>query len=263
MALYHLEAQAYYSISEAFKNFERHAVLFSGGKDSSLLLHLVLKVAKIYNKEIKVIHIDTGLNFPEVLSFRDKVVQENNLKLYVGHVDGDDADPQMSRNRRQSFALNKIIEENKFDIIFGGGRRDEDKARQKELFFSKRGVDKGWRPDNYTPEIWPFLSDQKEDGEHYRVFPLSNWTEVDIWNYINQCSIEVCDLYFSHERDGKMQRFRTIGDSSNSTPVPSSAKNAAEIYAETLKLRTRERGSRQDDNFSEFSMEIRKREGYF
>lgn len=312
MNLFKLESESFYVISEALRNYKKIGLLFSGGKDSSVLLSLVMPMAKAMNVPISVIHIDTGLNFPEILGFRDELIQSyqesgHEIELLVGQVS--QSLEIKDRNRQQSFVLNEMIEKHQFDVIFGGGRRDEDKARQKELFFSLRQatvknekVQAGWQPEQYRPEIWPWIALPKKHGEHYRVFPISNWTEVDIWQYIDLAQVPLCDLYFSHQRvvyfesnskgineshflngsaDGKREffispvglnnpisqiaevRFRTIGDSSNTMPFFSKARTAREIFLETKNLRTRERGLRQDDRFSEFSMEIRKREGYF
>ncbi len=274
-----LEQESLYVIRQAFFLYENIAVLFSGGKDSSILLHLVHRVSREVNKSYELIHVDTGFNFEEILSFRDETVAEVNKKLIIGHVTGHWAE----RNRNQSQVLTQIISDRKYDVVFGGGRRDEDKARQKEIFFSRRQVSRGWVPEETDPEFWPWLGLKKDPADHFRVFPLNNWCEEDVWYYLWQSKIKISSLYFSHQRATEninnhgqtlsspvdksvaleWVRFRTIGDKTNSSPIKSKARTAEEILVENMRMYEPERGLRQDDAFSEYSMEIRKREGYF
>jgi sulfate adenylyltransferase subunit 2 len=265
----HLESSAKRIIEIAFRRFENIAVLFSGGKDSSVLLNLVDQVAKEMQRDYSIVHINTGQNFNEINEFIDRTVKKYRRPLMVGYVT---LNEKIGLNRSQSEALNKVIRKHSFEIVFGGGRRCEDKARQKEDLFSIRENQSGeWRPEISHAEIFPWLGLKKEKGFDYRVFPLSDWLEVDVLSYVKYTELEISNLYFSHPRKNgptddshvEMVRFRTIGDKTNSTPILSHAATIDSVVEETLQLQTPERASRLDDRFSEFSMEIRKREGYF
>ncbi len=255
-----LETEARAVIEASFRRWDNLALLFSGGKDSTLLFYLVSDVAKKLNRSFQLIHIDTGFNFPEILQFRDQLVESHQASIIVKPVT--ETDPNKV-NRAQSLHLNQVIADNGFDIVFGGGRRDEDKARQKELFFSRRKNGEGWKPETPEVEIGTLGGLFKNSDEHFRVFPFNNWTEFDIWTAIGLKNLPVCSLYFSHERQGQACRFRTIGDQTNSAPIASTAKTPFEVAMENKKLQTLERDRRKDDQFSEYAMEIRKKEGYF
>lgn len=259
--LVELENRSFDVIERAFENFGKLALLFSGGKDSTVLFHLVEQVANRLDRDFYLIHIDTGMNFPEILDFRDQLVKLSHRPLVVESIAIDSS--SLTPNRLQSFALNQVILREKFDVIFGGARRDEDKARQKELYFSKRINGQGWQPDYVQPELWPYLFFGKNGNEHYRVFPLNDWTEGDVWAYISVRDLKICDLYYAHPGPQGLQRYRTIGDKSNSLPIKTKAQTPWEVFVENQNLQTPERATRQDDQFSEFAMEIRKKEGYF
>lgn len=290
-----LEAEAIYVIREAIAQFENPVLLFSGGKDSITLLRLAQKAFYPAALPFPVLHIDTGHNFPETIAYRDATVQETGVRLLVGYVQeaidsglvveerGHDA----SRIRLQTASLLEMIEKNRFDAALGGARRDEEKARAKERFFSHRDDFGQWDPKNQRPELWNLFNGRKHRGEHFRVFPLSNWTEMDVWQYILKERIEMPSLYFSHqrlciERDGillpfcdylnlregevpveKTVRFRTIGDMTSTGATESLASSIEDIIQETAASRLTERGGRADDKRSEASMEDRKKEGYF
>ncbi|MBP7210578.1 MAG: sulfate adenylyltransferase subunit 2 [Paludibacteraceae bacterium] len=290
-----LESEAIFIIRETKALFENPVLLFSGGKDSLVMLHLAIKAFLPDKMPIPVLHVDTGHNFKETLQFRDNFISKNETNLIVAYVQ-DDIDSGISieekgfyasRNYLQTVTLLRAINENKFDAALGGGRRDEEKSRAKERFFSHRNEFGQWNPKNQRPELWNLFNHKKSIGEHFRIFPLSNWTELDIWNYILLKNIELPNLYFTHQRkcfvrDGVilahsdfvplkpnekpeiMQvRFRTIGDMTCTGATLSKATNTEEVIRELIKLNCTERGSRFDDKRSDSAMEDRKREGYF
>ena len=289
-----LEAEAIHIIREVVAQMERPALLFSGGKDSICLLHLALKAFAPAPLPMPVVHIDTGHNFPEVLEFRDRIVERYGLNLIVGSVqEAIDAgtvreEPNRSRNRIQTPVLLDTIENNRFDACMGGARRDEEKARAKERVFSFRDDFGQWDPRNQRPELWSLYNGKVHPGESIRVFPLSNWTELDIWDYIRSREVEVPSIYYAHERevflrdgmwmaanefavpgDGdqvivKKVRYRTVGDATLTAAVESDADTIDLIIEETAATRLTERGAtRGDDRVSEAAMEDRKKEGYF
>lgn len=288
-----LEAEAIHIIREVAAEFERPVLLFSGGKDSIVMLHLAIKAFAPGRLPFPVMHVDTGHNFEEVIATRDALVAKHSLRLVVASVQEDiDAgrvvDNGPSRNPLQTVSLLRGIRENKFDAAFGGARRDEEKARAKERVFSFRDEFGQWDPKNQRPELWNLYNGRHRKGEHIRVFPLSNWTEYDIWAYIGAEEIELPSIYYAHERqvferDGmllavheflkpgenepvitKTVRFRTVGDVTCTGCVESEASTVEEVIAETAVSRLTERGAtRADDRISEAGMEDRKREGYF
>ncbi len=294
-----LESEAIHIVREVVAEFERPALLFSGGKDSAVLLHVAAKACWPQQIPFPVIHVDTGHNFPEVISYRDAEVVRRELRLVVGSVQEDidrgaiveHPTPGATRNRLQTYTLLRVLEEGNYDAVFGGGRRDEEKARAKERIFSLRDEFGQWDPRAQRPELWNLYNTRHRPGEHFRVFPLSNWTELDIWQYIESEAIPLPAIYFSHRREvfrrngmllatGPFSapregvsgeepfhasvRYRTIGDMTCTAAVESMASSPAEIIAETAATRTSERGaSRADDLVSEAAMEDRKREGYF
>lgn len=291
-----LEAEAIHIIREVAAEFERPVLLFSGGKDSAVMLHLAVKAFAPAKVPFPVMHVDTGHNFPEVIEFRDRRVAELGLRLIVASVQEaidagkvvEETGPGASRNRLQTVPLLEAIEENGFDAVFGGARRDEEKARAKERVFSFRDEFSQWDPKNQRPELWSLYNARHRRGEHMRVFPISNWTEMDVYQYILQEGIELPSIYFSHrrrvfERDGMLMaespylqlmdgetvfeadvRFRTVGDMTCTAAFESKAKTIEEIIEEVATTRITERGaSRADDRVSEAAMEDRKREGYF
>jgi sulfate adenylyltransferase subunit 2 len=291
-----LEAEAVHIFREVAATFERPVLLFSGGKDSVVMLRVAAKAFWPAPLPFSVMHIDTGHNFDEVIEFRDHTVRQLALRLVVGSVQ-DDIDagrsvegsgPHASRNRLQTTALLRAIRQNRFDAVFGGARRDEEKARAKERVFSLRDEFGQWDPRNQRPELWNLYNGQHRKGEHVRVFPLSNWTELDIWQYILDERIELPSLYYAHrrtvfQRDGMLLaltrhvtlqsgeepfettvRFRTVGDATCTGCVESSAATPADVVAEVAATRVTERGAtRADDRISEAGMEDRKKEGYF
>jgi len=289
-----LEAESMHIFRETIAEFDRPVLLFSGGKDSILMLHLAIKAFAPGPVPFPVMHVDTGHNFPEVLDYRDRAVEQYNLRLVVASVqDAIDAGkvrerPDGTRNPLQTVPLLEGITSNKFDAVFGGGRRDEEKARAKERVFSIRDDFGQWDPRRQRPEIWTLWNGKHRAGEHVRVFPLSNWTELDVWQYLAQEEIEIPSIYFAHQRrvflrDGmwlpespvtptregevieeRTVRYRTVGDMSCTGAVESDAATYEAIVAEVASSRLTERGAtRADDRMSEAAMEDRKREGYF
>jgi sulfate adenylyltransferase subunit 2 len=291
-----LEAEAVHIFREVAATIERPGLLFSGGKDSVVMLHVAAKAFWPAPVPFPVMHVDTGHNFDEVIAFRDRVVDQLGVRLVVASVQDDidagrvaeDTGPRASRNRLQTVTLLRGIRENQFGAVFGGARRDEEKARAKERVFSFRDEFGAWDPRNQRPELWSLYNGRHRRGENIRVFPLSNWTELDIWNYILRENIDLPPLYYAHkrqviERDGMlladtrflqriegespfeaMVRFRTIGDATCTGCVESSAVTAAEVVTEVAAARITERGAtRADDRISEAGMEDRKKEGYF
>jgi sulfate adenylyltransferase subunit 2 len=290
-----LEAESVYIFREVAATIERPGLLFSGGKDSVVMLHLAVKAFWPAPVPFPVMHVDTGQNFDEVIDFRDRMVEKYGLRLIVEKVQ-DDIDagrvheeyPGAPRNRLQTVTLLRGIRDNNFGAVFGGARRDEEKARAKERVFSFRDEFGQWDPRNQRPELWNLYNGRHRKGENIRVFPLSNWTELDIWSYVNEEDIELPPLYFAHkrtvvERDGMLLavnrfiepedgetpfeatvRYRTVGDATCTGCVESSAASAADVVAEVAAARLTERGAtRADDRISEAGMEDRKKEGYF
>ncbi|MEU7958497.1 MULTISPECIES: sulfate adenylyltransferase subunit CysD [Micromonospora] len=289
-----LEAEAVHIIREVAGTLERPVLLFSGGKDSAVMLHLALKAFLPGQLPFPVLHVDTGHNFPEVIEYRDKVVAEHQLTLRVAHVQDyiDDGRlterPDGSRNPLQTVPLLDAITQHRFDAVFGGGRRDEEKARAKERVFSLRDEFGQWDPRQQRPELWNLYNGRHDPGGHVRVFPLSNWTELDVWHYIAREEIPLPAIYFAHQRevflrngmwlapgewggprrDEQVQertvRYRTVGDMSCTGALESGAATIDEVIAEISLSRITERGSsRADDRMSDTAMEDRKREGYF
>ena len=291
-----LEAEGIHIIREAVAEAERPVLLFSGGKDSAVILWLAMKAFHPGRLHFPVMHVDTGHNFQEVLDFRDRTIEQIGAELIVASVQesidkgrqSDQTGPRASRNRLQIEPLLRAITENKYDVVFGGARRDEEKARAKERVFSFRDEFGQWDPKNQRPELWNLYNGRYRVGEHMRVFPISNWTEMDIWQYIEREGIELPSIYFSHkrtvfERDGMLMavspyiqqydheeefeaivRFRTVGDMSCTGAFESSASTIEDIIAEVSATRITERGaSRADDRTAEAAMEDRKKEGYF
>jgi sulfate adenylyltransferase subunit 2 len=290
-----LESEAVFIIREVAAQFERPVLLFSGGKDSITLTHLAKKAFCPGKIPFPLMHIDTGHNFPETLEFRDRLVEKLGVKLIVktvqesidrGRVE-EETGYDASRNALQTVTLLDALTEMEFDAAIGGARRDEEKARAKERFFSFRDEFGQWDPKNQRPEIWHLFNAQKKKGEHFRVFPLSNWTELDVWQYIWMESVEIPSLYFSHKRSvfrrygalladtpvikrrpsektfERTVRFRTIGDMTCTGAVESPAHSVEDIIMEVAATRTTERDSRADDKRSEAAMEDRKKLGYF
>ncbi len=291
-----LEAESIHIIREAVAESERPVLLFSGGKDSALVLRLAVKAFYPARLPFPVMHVDTGHNFPEVLEFRDSTITELHAELIVASVQDsidagrvvEETGPYASRNRLQIEPLLAAIQQNKFDAVFGGARRDEEKARAKERVFSFRDGFGQWDPKNQRPELWSLYNGRHRQGEHVRVFPISNWTELDVWQYIRDEGVELPTIYFSHrrkvfERDGMLMaesafiermegeevfeaevRFRTVGDMSCTGAVASRAVSMEDVVAEIAATRITERGeTRADDRASEAAMEDRKRVGYF
>jgi len=290
-----LESEAIYVIREVVAQFENPALLFSGGKDSICLAYLSRKAFYPARIPFPLVHIDTGHNFPETIEYRDWLVKELGVQLIVGSVQEsidtgrvqEERGYNASRNALQTVTLLDTIEKNKFDACMGGARRDEEKARAKERFFSHRDEFGQWDPKNQRPELWNLFNGRKHIGEHFRVFPISNWTEMDVWQYILQENIPIPKLYYAHERevivrDGvllstspylklkpgeapvkKTVRFRTCGDMPITGAVESTATTLEEIIQEIATSRRTERGTRNDDKRSETSMEDRKKAGYF
>jgi len=290
-----LESEAIFIMREIASQFERPVLLFSGGKDSILLVHLAVKAFYPAKIPFTLLHIDTGHNFQETIQFRDDLVKKIGAKLIVGSVQEsidngrvtEETGADASRNKLQTTTLLDALNELKSDVAIGGGRRDEEKARAKERFFSHRDAFGQWDPKNQRPELWNLFNGKKHLGEHFRVFPISNWTEMDVWQYILMEKIEMPSLYYTHKRkvfnrDGMwlaaedfMQlkegekvtelnvRCRTIGDVTCTGLVLSTADNLEDIVREVAAARDTERGGRADDKRSEAAMEDRKKEGYF
>jgi sulfate adenylyltransferase subunit 2 len=290
-----LEGEAIHILREVAAQFERAAILFSGGKDSITVTWLARKAFAPARIPFPLLHIDTGHNFAETLAFRDRFARDQGCELVVRAVEDsiaqgrvkDETGPGASRNTLQSVTLLDAIKELKLDAAIGGGRRDEEKARAKERVFSHRDFFGAWDPKNQRPELWQLYNGRKNPGEHFRVFPISNWTELDVWQYIAHEEMPLPGLYFSHARDvvrrdgllmadepvvgalpGDVRarltvRFRTVGDITCTGAVESGAATVAEIIAEVAAARVTERGGRGDDRRSETAMEDRKRQGYF
>lgn len=290
-----LESESIYVLREVAAQFENPCILFSGGKDSIVVVHLALKAFYPASVPFTLLHVDTGHNFQEALDYRDDLVNKHGLRLLVASVQEaidkglvrEEKGYTASRNALQTVPLLEAIEKNKFDCAIGGARRDEEKARAKERFFSHRDEFGQWDPKNQRPELWNIFNGRKHMGEHFRVFPISNWTEMDVWQYIYQEKIEMPSLYFSHkrkvfERDGvwyadseymqkkpnevaeeRVVRFRTVGDITCTGAVFSTASTLEDIIQEVAASRTTERGTRADDKRSEAAMEDRKKAGYF
>ncbi|MGK5641432.1 sulfate adenylyltransferase subunit CysD [Streptomyces sp. URMC 126] len=289
-----LESEAVHVFREVAGEFERPVLLFSGGKDSVVMLHTALKAFAPAPLPFALLHVDTGHNFPEVLAYRDSVVARHGLRLHIASVQQfiDDGRlrerPDGTRNPLQTVPLLDAIERHRFDAVFGGGRRDEEKARAKERVFSLRDEFGGWDPRRQRPELWDLYNGRHSPGEHVRVFPLSNWTELDVWQYIAREGIELPSIYYAHERevfarsgmwltpgewggprDGerverRLVRYRTVGDMSCTGAVESDAATVERVIEEIAASRLTERGAtRADDKLSEAAMEDRKREGYF
>jgi len=290
-----LESEAIYVMREVAAQFERPVLLFSGGKDSIVMVHLARKAFYPGKIPFPLMHIDTGHNFPETLAFRDQLMEKVGARLIVRYVQDsidqgrvvEEKGPYASRNVLQTVTLLDALAEFKFEAAIGGARRDEEKARAKERFFSHRDAFGQWDPKNQRPELWGLYNGLKQPNEHFRVFPLSNWTELDVWQYIRLEKVELPSLYFSHRRDiinrdgvllaasevvqpvndekikNIIIRFRTIGDMTCTGAVESQANSIEEIIQEVASARVTERGARTDDKRSEAAMEDRKKQGYF
>jgi len=290
-----LEHEAIFIMREVAAQFERPALLFSGGKDSIVMVRLAQKAFAPAKIPFPLVHIDTGHNFSEAIEFRDRLAKDLGARLIVRYVEDsikagravEEKGPNPSRNGLQTVTLLDSIEELKFDACLGGARRDEEKARAKERFFSHRDEFGQWDPKNQRPELWNLFNGRKNHGEHFRIFPLSNWTEMDIWQYIARENIPLPSLYFSHEREivnrngtllantpfitvmpgekveKRVIRFRTVGDATCTGAVESTASTLGDIIQEVATARQTERGTRSDDKRSETAMEDRKKAGYF
>ncbi|WLD24709.1 sulfate adenylyltransferase subunit CysD [Flavobacterium dauae] len=290
-----LESEAIYILREVWAQFQNPVILFSGGKDSIVVTHLAQKAFYPAKVPFALMHVDTGHNFPETIKFRDDLIESLGVQLLVGSVQdsidegrvAEEKGKNASRNFLQITTLLDAIEKNKIDCAIGGGRRDEEKARAKERFFSHRDEFGQWDPKNQRPELWNLLNGKCFQGEHFRAFPISNWTEMDVWNYILRENIAIPSLYFAHEReviwrDGawipnsefitldkdeeittKKIRFRTLGDITITGGIESDADTLEKIVQEVSTMRMTERGNRADDKRSETAMEDRKKQGYF
>ena len=290
-----LESEAIFILRETAAQFERPGLLFSGGKDSIVMAHLASKAFSPARIPFPFVHVDTGHNFPETIDFRDQFIEKLGIELIVGSVQDsinrgtavEETGRNASRNALQSVTLLETIDKESLDACLGGGRRDEEKARAKERFFSHRDAFGQWDPKNQRPELWNLFNGRKNPGENFRVFPLSNWTEMDIWQYTKLENIELPGLYFAHDREvferngsllavsdfislqdqeevsTKTVRFRTIGDATCTGAVESQADSLDAVISEVAASRITERGSRADDRRSEAAMEDRKKQGYF
>lgn len=290
-----LESEAIYVLRETAAQFDKPVLLFSGGKDSIVMSHLAIKAFYPAKIPFPLMHVDTGHNFPETIEFRDALVEKAGAQLIVSSVQKaidegrvqEEKGPNASRNGLQIVALLDSLEEGQYDAALGGARRDEEKARAKERFFSHRDEFGQWDPKNQRPELWNIFNGRKQHGEHFRIFPLSNWTEMDIWQYIKAEKIELPSLYFAHEREVLVRngvilavsefvqpregetvevrkvRFRTMGDATITGAVESDADDLDKIIEEVAAARITERGGRADDKRSESAMEDRKKQGYF
>ena len=290
-----LESEAIYILREVWAQFERPVILFSGGKDSIVVTPLAQKAFYPAKIPFALMHVDTGHNFPETIDFRDKLIEKLGVELIVGSVQesidagrvAEERGKNATRNALQITTLLDAIEEHKVDCAIGGGRRDEEKARAKERFFSHRDDFGQWDPKNQRPELWNLLNGRHFEGEHFRAFPISNWTEMDVWNYILRENIDIPSLYLAHEREviwrqdswipmsehlvleasetvvTKKIRFRTLGDITITGGIESDADNLEKIVQEVAAMKQTERGNRSDDKRSETAMEDRKRQGYF
>jgi len=290
-----LESEAIFILREVWAQFQNPVIMFSGGKDSILITHLAKKAFYPSKIPFALMHVDTGHNFPETIQFRDDLVANLNARLIVGLVQEsinkgrvtEEKGKNATRNALQITTLLDAIEENKIDCAIGGGRRDEEKARAKERFFSHRDDFGQWDPKNQRPELWNIFNGKYQEGEHFRAFPISNWTEMDVWNYIKRENIAIPSLYLAHEREvvwrsnswipnseflvldkdeeivTKKIRFRTLGDITITGGIESDADTLEKIVQEVSSMRQTERGNRTDDKRSETAMEDRKKQGYF
>ncbi|MBX2828868.1 MAG: sulfate adenylyltransferase subunit CysD [Flavobacteriaceae bacterium] len=290
-----LESEAIYILREVWAQFQNPVILFSGGKDSIVVTHLAKKAFYPSKIPFPLMHVDTGHNFPETIKFRDDLIDQLGVQLIVGSVQesidkgrvAEEKGKNATRNALQITTLLDAIEDNRIDCAIGGGRRDEEKARAKERFFSHRDDFGQWDPKNQRPELWNILNGKHFEGEHFRAFPISNWTEMDVWNYILRENISIPSLYFAHEREvvwrsnswipvsehlimddsetieKKKIRFRTLGDITITGGLESDADSLEKIVAEVAAMKQTERGNRTDDKRSETAMEDRKRQGYF
>jgi sulfate adenylyltransferase subunit 2 len=290
-----LESESIFILREVYAQFQYPVILFSGGKDSILVTHLAKKAFYPCKIPFPLLHIDTGHNFPETIQFRDQIVNKLDVNLIVGSVQksidqgrvSEEKGRNATRNALQITTLLDTIEEHEIDCAIGGGRRDEEKARAKERFFSHRDEFGQWDPKNQRPELWNILNGKHFSGEHFRAFPISNWTETDVWNYIERENLEIPSLYFAHDREvvwrqnswipnskflnlqenekivTKKVRFRTLGDITITGGIESNADTLKKVTLEVSGMRQTERGNRSDDKRSESAMENRKREGYF
>lgn len=290
-----LESEAIFILREVWAQFQNPVILFSGGKDSILVTHLAQKAFYPSKIPFSFMHVDTGHNFPETIEFRDSLLKKFDANLIVGSVQKsidegrvlEEKGKSATRNALQITTLLDTIEEHKVDCAIGGGRRDEEKARAKERFFSHRDDFGQWDPKNQRPELWNLFNGKYFEGEHFRAFPISNWTEMDVWNYIEREQIEIPSLYFAHDREviwrsnswipnskfikleegeeivTKKVRFRTLGDITITGGLESNADTLEKITKEVAAMRQTERGNRTDDKRSETAMEDRKRQGYF
>lgn len=293
--LSHLEAESIYVLREVAAQFQNPVLLFSGGKDSIVVAHLASKAFWPGKLPFPLMHVDTGHNFVETIEYRDQCVADLNARLVVASVQEsidkgrvvEEKGANASRNALQTVTLLDAIEENRYDCAIGGARRDEEKARAKERFFSHRDDFGQWDPKNQRPELWNLFNGKMNPGEHFRVFPLSNWTEMDVWMYIQKENIPLPSIYFAHEREiinrngtllavtdfihpqegetveTRQVRFRTVGDATCTGAVESAASSLDEVIAEVAAARQTERGTRADDKRSESAMEDRKKAGYF
>jgi len=290
-----LESEALFVLREVAAQFDNPVMLFSGGKDSIVMAHLAFKAFHPAGLPFPLLHVDTGHNFSETIEYRDQFVSKIDARLVIALVQDsidkgrvvEETGPLASRNSLQTITLLDALEEGQYDAAIGGGRRDEEKARAKERFFSHRDGFGQWDPKNQRPELWNIFNGRKNHGEHFRVFPLSNWTEMDIWQYIKRENIEIPGLYFSHDREvfdrsgtliavsdhvhvqenenvsTRKVRFRTIGDATCTGAIESESDTLDQIIAEVAAAHQTERGTREDDRRTETSMEDRKKEGYF